>query len=130
MFKKLFAALLSLGAAAAFAAVDVNKATQAELESVKGIGPSISGRILDERRKSPFKDWSDMTDRVKGVGEHNAARFSKDGLTVNGAAFAGTPGAAKQQGKPTPKRGRMSGKAAAGTAASAPASTAAQTRKK
>ena len=130
MFKKLFAALLSLGAAAAFAAVDVNKATQAELESVKGIGPSISGRILDERRKSPFKDWSDMTDRVKGVGEHNAARFSSGGLTVNGAAFAGAPGAAKQDGKPTTKRASKSGKAVAGSAASAPASVAAQARKK
>src|SRR4051794_14706726 len=103
MLKKLLAALLSLLAAAAFAAVDVNKATQAELESVKGIGPSISAKILDERKKSPFKDWNDMIERVKGVGEHNAARFSSDGLTVNGAAFAGAPAAAKQEGKSTMK---------------------------
>ena len=98
MLKKLFAAILSLLAAAAFAAVDVNKATQADLESIKGIGPVISAKILEERRKAPFKDWNDMVTRVKGVGEGNAAKFSADGLTVNGAAFAGGA-AAKQEGK-------------------------------
>lgn len=91
MLKKLLVLMLALFAAAAFAAVDVNKATQAELESVKGIGPSISGKILAERQKGAFKDWPDLVDRVKGVGEHNAARFSTEGLTVNGSAFAGAP---------------------------------------
>jgi len=95
MFKKLLATLLALFAAAAFAAVDVNKATQAELETVKGIGPAISARILDERKKAPFKDWGDMVERVKGVGDGNAAKFSTAGLTVNGAAFSGAPAATK-----------------------------------
>ncbi len=89
--KKILAAVLALMAAAAFAAVDANKATQAELESVKGVGPALSGKILDERKKGAFKNWQDMVDRVKGVGEGNAARFSAEGLTVNGAAFAGAP---------------------------------------
>ena len=88
MFKKLLTLLLALFAAAAFAAVDVNKATQADLESIKGIGPVISTKILDERKKGgPFKDWDDVIARVKGIGEGNAAKFSGDGLTVNGAAF-------------------------------------------
>ena len=91
MIKKILAAMLALFAAVAFAAVDVNKATPAELEAVKGIGPVISGKILDERKKAPFKDWEDMVVRVKGVGEGNAAKFSAEGLTVNGAAFAGAP---------------------------------------
>ncbi len=91
MIKKILAAMLALFAAVAFAAVDVNKATQAELEAVKGIGPAIAGKILDERKKSSFKDWNDMVERVKGVGERNAAKFSAEGLTVNGAAFAGAP---------------------------------------
>ena len=99
MLKKLLAAMLALFAAAAFAAVDVNKANQADLESIKGIGPVISAKILDERKKAPFKDWNDMVTRVKGVGEGNAAKFSADGLTVNGAAFAGAPAAAKQEAK-------------------------------
>lgn len=91
MIKPMLAALLALFAAVAWAAVDVNQATLAELESVAGIGPSVSGKIIDERRKSPFKDWNDMVSRVKGVGGGNAARFSAAGLTVNGAAFTGAP---------------------------------------
>ena len=91
MIKKILVAMLALFAAVAFAAVDVNKATQAELEAIKGIGPAIAGKILDERKKASFKDWNDMVERVKGVGERNAAKFSAEGLTVNGAAFAGAP---------------------------------------
>ena len=52
MFKKLLAFLAAMTVAVAFAAVDVNKATPAELDSVKGIGPAISGRILEERKKA------------------------------------------------------------------------------
>lgn len=89
LFKRLLVALFALIAASAFAAVDVNKATQAELESIKGIGPAISGKILEERKKGNFKDWTDMIDRVKGVGEGNAAKFSTEGLTVNGQGFKG-----------------------------------------
>ncbi len=90
--RKILAAVVALvAAAAAFAAVDANKATQAELESVQGIGPAVSGAILEERKKGAFKDWQDMVKRVKGIGEGNAGRFSAEGLTVNGAAFAGAP---------------------------------------
>ena len=104
MIKKLLTALLSLLAAAAFAAVDVNKATQADLESIKGIGPVISTKILDERKKGgAFKDWNDMVTRVKGVGEGNAAKFSADGLTVNGATFSGAPALAKKDDKAVAK---------------------------
>ncbi len=94
MFKQIILALGALVAATAFAAVDVNKATQAELESVKGIGPSMSTQILGERQKAPFKDWGDLTTRVKGVGEASAGKFSQNGLTVNGTVFAGPMGAA------------------------------------
>lgn len=91
MFKNLVAAILAFCAAAAFAAVDVNKASQAELESIKGIGPSVSGRMLEERAKKPFADWADMETRVKGVGPGNAAKFSAAGLTINGAAYQAAP---------------------------------------
>ncbi len=87
MIRTLISLLIALCAFAAHAAVDVNKASQAELETVKGIGPSMSGRMLDERKKATFKDWPDMVARVKGVGEGNASRFSADGLTVNGSAY-------------------------------------------
>jgi competence protein ComEA len=91
MFKKFIAALAALLAASAFAAVDVNKASQAELEAVKGIGPAISTSILSERKKGDFKDWNDLVVRVKGVGDKSAAKLSEGGLTVNGKAFAGAP---------------------------------------
>src|SRR6476620_12247810 len=89
MFKKMMAFALAMSAAMAFAAVEVNKATPAELDSIKGIGPSMSGKILDERKKGNFKDWNKFIERVKGVGEGNAAKFSADGLTVGGASYKG-----------------------------------------
>ena len=91
MFKKFVAALAALLAAAAFAAVDANKATQAELEAINGIGPVISTLIINERKKSEFKDWNDLVVRVKGVGDRSAAKFSQGGLTVNGKVYAGAP---------------------------------------
>jgi competence protein ComEA len=91
MLKKILAVLAMLYAAATFAATDVNKATAAELDAIKGIGPGISSKIIDERKKGTYKDWQDFIDRVKGVGENNAAKFSAEGLTVNGASFKGAP---------------------------------------
>ena len=87
MLKKILAIVAMVYAAAAFAAVDVNKATAADLDGIKGIGPSTSTRILDERKKGNFKNWNDFIERVKGVGEGNAAKFSAEGLTVGGVAF-------------------------------------------
>jgi competence protein ComEA len=95
MFKKFLAALAAFVALSAFAAVDANKGTQAELESIKGIGPVISTLIINERKKGDFKDWNDMVVRVKGVGDKNAAKFSEGGLTVNGTSFAGAPAKAQ-----------------------------------
>ena len=93
MIKKFMAAIIMFAAmlyvAASFAAVDVNKATAAELDSVKGIGPAISAKILDERKKGNFKDWNDFIDRVKGIGEGNAPKFSEAGLTVGGTSYKG-----------------------------------------
>ena len=91
MFKKIIAAFAALLAATAFAAVDANKASQAELEAIKGIGPVISTLIISERKKSNFKDWNDLVVRVKGVGDKSAEKFSEAGLTVNGATFTGVP---------------------------------------
>ena len=68
-------------------ATDANRATQAELETVKGIGPGLSGKILKAREAGSFKNWGDLVERVGGVGPGNAARFSQAGLTVGGAAF-------------------------------------------
>jgi competence protein ComEA len=103
MIKFIIAAALGLFAAFAFAAVDVNKANQAELESIKGIGPSMSGKILDARKSGAFKDWSDLQTRVKGVGAGSSAKYSADGLTVNGATFTPMATAASPRAAKAPK---------------------------
>jgi competence protein ComEA len=119
MLKKLFVLFAMLYAAMAFAAMDVNKATAADLDAVKGIGPGISTKILDERKKGDFKDWNDLIDRVKGVGDKNAMKFSEAGLTVGGQAFNGAveKPMAKKEAKPMAKDAAGGKPAAAATAA-------------
>jgi len=86
----LAALTLSTYAAMAMAAVDVNTATAAELDAIKGIGPGISGKIVEERKQhGAFKDWNDFIARTKGIGDKNAKKFSEGGLTVGGAAMTG-----------------------------------------
>lgn len=87
MFKHVLITMAMLCATASFAGVDANQASVAELDGIKGIGPAMSSRILDERKKGPFKDWADLMSRVKGVGQASAARLSSEGLTVSGATF-------------------------------------------
>jgi len=91
MLKRFVAALAALLAASAFAAVEVNKATQAELEVINGIGPTISASIVAERKKGDFKDWNDLFRRVQGVGDRSAAKFSAGGMTINGKPYGGAP---------------------------------------
>ena len=101
MFKKLLAFFAAMFLVAAFAAVDVNKATEAELDGVKGIGPVTSKLIMSERKKGEFKNWDDFVARVKGVGDKSAAQFSAEGLTVSGAKYEGPAAApAKKADKP------------------------------
>ncbi len=131
MFKKILLIITMLYAAAAFAAVDVNKATAAELDGIKGIGPSLSTKILDERKNGNFKDWSDLIARVSGVGEKSAAKFSGEGLTVNGKKFsaAAVAKADAKAGakKPESDKGKKNSKADKSDHASAPATPVAQT---
>jgi competence protein ComEA len=117
MLKKFLAIMAMLLATTCFAAVDVNKATAAELDGIKGIGPGTSTKILDERKKGNFKNWTDFIERVSGVGESNAAKFSAEGMTVNGEAFKGAAPAAKKETK------KVEAKAAAPASAAAPAAS-------
>jgi competence protein ComEA len=123
MLKKILALVAMLYAAACFAAVDVNKATAADLDGIKGIGPGISAKILDERKKGNFKDWTDLIDRVKGLGEGNAAKFSTEGLTVNGAAFKGAAAAAATKKDEKKAETKATAKTDAAKPVASPAST-------
>jgi competence protein ComEA len=102
MLKKILAAALACFAAAAFASVDINKANQAELEAVKGVGTASAGKMLAERKNGAFKDWSDVMQRVGGIKEAKANKLSAAGLTVNGEAYK--PGSAPQQDKSPKER--------------------------
>ena len=97
MLKIFLFVIAMLYAAVCLAGTDVNKASAADLDSIKGIGPALSGKILDERKKGSFKDWNDLLARVKGMGKKNAVKFSAQGLTVNEAVYkeaAAAPAAA------------------------------------
>ena len=111
MLRILITLVLAAFAFCAQAGVDVNKANQAELESIKGIGPGLSTKIIDARKTGSFKDWGDLVDRVSGVGPGNAARLSQAGLTVGSLAYNGSAdkpassrkGAAKADAAPAMK---------------------------
>jgi competence protein ComEA len=47
--------------------INVNRATQAELQKLPSIGPKLSQRFLDERAKSAFKSVDELR-RVPGIG--------------------------------------------------------------
>lgn len=72
------------------AAVDVNRAAEADLDGIKGLGPATTRLILAEREKASFKNWADLLARVKGLGPASATRLSAEGLRVNGEPY--TPG--------------------------------------
>ena len=91
MLKKLLTFAALLYAACAFAALDANQASKTELSSIKGIGPALADRIVAQRKKNPFTDWTDLVNRVHGVGQASAAKLSAGGLTVNGRHYPGTP---------------------------------------
>lgn len=123
MIRNLIALAMAVFALNAFAAAEANKANQAELESVKGIGPGLSGKILKARQSGEFRNWSDLVDRVGGIGPGNATRFSQAGLTVGGTAYDGTAAAAKPakagkaskaeraEGEPKARKGKKASKA-------------------
>lgn len=102
-----FAFLAATGIA--LAGVDANTASRSELESISGIGPATSARIVEERRKRPFADTQDLMRRVKGIGEARLARMVAAGLSVGGNGVIITAGG---RGEPTaPRTGARHGEA-------------------
>jgi len=72
-------------------ALEINQASEAELDSVRGMGPAMSRAILAERQRQPFTDWADLMRRVKGIRSASAERFAAQGLTVNGQTWSAPP---------------------------------------
>src|SRR5690606_28570674 len=62
--------------------IDVNTASKARLEIVKGIGPKKAKAIIDERIKNGlYKDDVDFITRLKGFSEISVEKLKKAGLT-------------------------------------------------
>jgi competence protein ComEA len=68
-------------------ATEVNTASEADLDSMRGLGPGLTARILAQRQLRPFESWADLVDRVPGLGQTSARRLSAHGLTVNGRSL-------------------------------------------
>ena len=69
-------------------AIDLNQASEQELQAVSGIGPKTAAMIVNERtRGGNFTSLSDLSDRVRGIGPKKAAALHAAGLNV---ASAGT----------------------------------------
>lgn len=82
--KKMLGSLLFslLLCSSAWAAVDLNSATQSELESVKGIGPAKAKQIVEYRQKNgPFKNV-DALSEVKGFGKASVTKLKTELVVV------------------------------------------------
>ena len=81
---KIYALLAAfLLASSAFAAVNINTATQTELEALPEVGPVRAKAILDYRAKNgPFKSADDLK-KVEGVGDKNFVNM-KDKIATSG----------------------------------------------
>ena len=68
-------------AAARPGAVDLNSASEDQLQEVPGIGPSLAKKIVDFRKENgPFKSVDDLL-KVRGVGEKSLEKL-RPHLTV------------------------------------------------
>ena len=88
MLKKIAATAVALLTSVTWAQVDLNKASEIELDGLKGLGPTTTRQIMDERQQKPFRDWPDVMQRVQGIGTQKAASLSEQGLRVQGQAYA------------------------------------------
>ena len=63
--------------------INVNSASQSELESIKGLGPSKARAIISEREDGGFyHDANDLQKRVRGIGMKSVEKMVDNGLTI------------------------------------------------
>ncbi len=75
----------------AWAQVDLNHAKEMDLDGLNGVGPTMTREIMRERQKTPFRDWADVMQRVKGIGPKKAASLSEQGVRVQGQGYGQAP---------------------------------------
>ena len=86
----LIAILALLFTSPVWAAVNINTATETELETLSGIGPSKAKAIVEYRKQNgSFKTVADIKN-VKGIGDGNYNKISSE-ISVSGASTKPTP---------------------------------------
>lgn len=78
-----------LGVTSSAHAIDVNTASQSQLQAVKGVGPRTAQIIVQERtRAGHFESLEDLSDRVRGIGVKKLQAMQAGGLQVGGSNTA------------------------------------------
>lgn len=111
-FSRLFKALavatvMSASSLSAYASpINVNTATQSELESIKGIGPAKAKTIIAERLDGGhFQDANDLQKRVRGIGMKSVEKMVDNGLTIEApSSFREPNGRTKKEGGASSRR--------------------------
>jgi|APCry1669189034_1035192.scaffolds.fasta_scaffold16012_2 competence ComEA-like helix-hairpin-helix protein len=98
-------AFTSIGGALA-SPINVNTATQSELESIKGIGPAKAKTIINERLDGGhFQDANDLQKRVRGIGMRSVEKMVDNGLTIEApSSFREPNGRTKQESRASGRR--------------------------
>ncbi|MBM3350821.1 MAG: helix-hairpin-helix domain-containing protein [Betaproteobacteria bacterium] len=94
--KKILLALIAFMSLSfsALAAVNLNTATQAELESLDGIGPVKAKAIIDYRKKSGGFKSVDELEKVNGIGNKTLESVRKN-VTLSGKTTKTSPNDSK-----------------------------------
>jgi competence protein ComEA len=102
-----FSVFVAVSGLTAASPVNVNTATQSELESIKGIGPSKAKTIIAERLDGGhFQDANDLQKRVRGIGMRSVEKMVDNGLTIEApSSFREPHGRTNKEGS---KAGRRS----------------------
>ncbi|HUH40443.1 MAG TPA: helix-hairpin-helix domain-containing protein [Castellaniella sp.] len=87
-------------------ALDLNTATVAQLQGIRGIGPKTAQIIHQEReRGGRYHSFEDLSDRVRGIGPRRAQTLRAAGLTIGAATPAGAAVSASGATESAPARG-------------------------
>jgi len=102
-----FSVFVAVSSLAAASPINVNTATQSELESIKGIGPSKAKTIIAERLDGGhFQDANDLQKRVRGIGMKSVEKMVDNGLTIEApSSFREPNGRANKESSAGTRRG-------------------------